>query len=672
MTYSKSSMILLLFLSVSSFLFRFTTAADPTFLSHSCPNTTTFARNSTYQTNLNRLLSSLPSNANRSDGFYNATAGQDPNRVYGLFLCRGDVSASTCQDCVSFAVRDIAQRCPVEKEAVVWYDECLLRYSDDNIFSTSDENPGIIMWNLSNVTEPARFNQLLGSVINLAATQAENSPERFATGKGNFTAFQTLYCLVQCTPDLSTTDCNRCLRIAIANMPKDTAGGRILYPSCNTRYELYPFYNESMVATPAPPPTPVVVSPLTPPGSSVTWPKGKSRISSAIIMAIVVPIAIAVLLFVTGYYCLLSRRARRESNTVHEEIDGDDITNVESLQFDFGTIESATNKFSADNKLGEGGFGVVYKGVLPNGQKIAVKRLSRSSGQGAEEFKNEVVLVAKLQHRNLVRLQGFCLEGQEKILVYEFVHNKSLDCFLFDPEKQRELDWSRRFKIIGGIARGILYLHEDSRLRIIHRDLKASNILLDGDMNPKVSDFGMARIFGVDQTQGNTSRIVGTYGYMSPEYAMHGQFSVKSDVYSFGVLVLEIITGRKNSNFYQTDGAADLLSYAWKHWRDGTPTQLLDSNLIDSYSRNEVMRCIHVGLLCVQEDSAARPTMATVVLMLNSYSVTLPLPQQPAFFFDSRTDLSMEITKQTDFDKSTSKSVPCSVDDASITEVHPR
>ncbi|KAK0578776.1 hypothetical protein LWI29_016074 [Acer saccharum] len=178
----------------------------------------------------------------------------------------------------------------------------------------------------------------------------------------------------------------------------------------------------------------------------------------------------------------------------------------------------------------------------------------------------------------------------------------------------------------------------------------------------------MARIFGVDQTQGTTNRIVGTYGYMSPEYAMHGQFSVKSDVFSFGVLVLEIITGKKTTNFYQTDGAEDLLNYAWKHWRDGTPTQLLDSTLTDSYSRNEVIRCIHIGLLCVQEDPVARPTMATIVLMLNSYSVTLALPQQPAFFYGTRTDFGKQFTIGTDSDQSKSKSVPWSVDDSSITE----
>ncbi|KAK3188266.1 hypothetical protein Dsin_027827 [Dipteronia sinensis] len=500
------SMLFFTFLSLfSTSLFSFTIAADPTYLFHFC-SSTNFTRNSTYQTNLNRLLlSSLPSNG--SDCFHNATFGQVPNRVYGLFLCRCDVTSATCQNCVTFATGDAPQRCPVSKGITIWYDECLLRYSDSNFFSTSTETPTVALLNTNNVSDPTRFDQIMGGLMNLAATQAADSPKRFATRKGNFTVFQDIYCLVQCTPDLSSSDCNLCLRMSIANLPTGKPGARRLYPSCYSRYEMYPFYTENLTETPAPAPTPVLRSPPSP--GSLTKPKGNNN--SLLIIAIVVPIVVSVLLFVLGY-CFLARRARgrKKFNAIPEEIDANDITTVESLQFDFGTIEAATNKFSTNNKLGEGGFGEVYKGVLPNGQEVAVKRLSRSSGQGAKEFKNEVELVAKLQHRNLVRLLGFCLEGEEKILVYEFVTNKSLDYFLYDPEKQGQLDWSRRYKIIGGIARGILYLHEDSRLRIIHRDLKASNVLLDGDMNPKISDFGMARIFGVDQTKGNTSRIVGT------------------------------------------------------------------------------------------------------------------------------------------------------------------
>ncbi|KAH9796653.1 G-type lectin S-receptor-like serine/threonine-protein kinase B120 [Citrus sinensis] len=189
-------------------------------------------------------------------------------------------------------------------------------------------------------------------------------------------------------------------------------------------------------------------------------------------------------------------------------VGGSQVNGTDLPMFNFNTIAVATNYFSEGNKLGRGGFGPVHKGKLPEGQDIAVKRLSRKSGQGLEEFKNEIILIAKLQHRNLVRLLGCCIQGEEKMLIYEYMPNKSLDLFIFDPAKQALLDWTKRFAIIEGIARGLLYLHRDSRLRIIHRDLKASNILLDEDMNPKISDFGMARIFGFNQNEANTNRVV--------------------------------------------------------------------------------------------------------------------------------------------------------------------
>ncbi|XP_015574231.2 cysteine-rich receptor-like protein kinase 10 [Ricinus communis] len=666
---------ILLFLLSLSIIVKAQQPREP--LYYVCSNTTAFTPNSTYQTNLNKLLSSLSNNANNSIGFFNISSGQQPDDVYGSFLCRGDVSTDVCQDCVTFATQDIVKRCPIEKVAIVWYDECLLRYENQSFISTMDQTPELYMWNTQNIStsDQVRFNGLLASTMNNLATEASTAAsgeKKFAVKEDSFTSFQKLYSLVQCTPDLSTSDCGQCLQTAISNLPSccgGKQGGRVLYPSCNIRYEVYLFFNATALEPPPPAPSPVVPLPPPPTGlGAKPQIEGKRGISTVTIIAIVAPIAVATVLFSLGC-CYLRRRKKYEA--VQEDDARNEITTAESLQIDLNTIEVATNKFSADNKLGEGGFGEVYKGTLPNGQEIAVKKLSRSSGQGAEEFKNEVALLAKLQHRNLVRLLGFCLEGAEKILVYEFVPNKSLDYFLFDPEKQAQLDWSRRYKIIGGIARGIVYLHEDSRLRIIHRDLKASNILLDRNMNSKISDFGMARIFGVDQTQGNTSRIVGTYGYMSPEYAMHGQFSVKSDMYSFGILVLEIISGKKNSSFYQIDGVDDLVSYVWKHWRDGTPIDVLDPVLKDSYSRNEVLRCIQIGLLCVQEDPTDRPTMATVALMLNSFSVTLPVPQRPAFFLHSRSEPTMPM-KGLESDKSTTKSIQWSVDEESITEVYPR
>uniref|UniRef100_A0A6N2L1S6 Receptor-like serine/threonine-protein kinase n=1 Tax=Salix viminalis TaxID=40686 RepID=A0A6N2L1S6_SALVM len=293
---------------------------------------------------------------------------------------------------------------------------------------------------------------------------------------------------------------------------------------------------------------------------------------------------------------------------------------IELEYFKLSTITAATNNFSPANKLGQGGFGSVYKGLLANGQEVAVKRLSRISGQGTEEFKNEVMVIAKLQHRNLVKLLGYCIQNEEQMLIYEYLPNKSLDWFLFgkssldfppalhqlstysclknnflaDETRNLLLDWRKRFDIIVGIARGILYLHQDSRLRIIHRDLKCSNILLDAVMNPKISDFGMAKIFEGNQTEDRTKRVVGTYGYMSPEYVVFGNFSVKSDVFSFGVMLLEIVSGRKNNRFYQQDPPLTLIGYVWELWRQDKALEIVDPSLNELYSPREALELIRI------------------------------------------------------------------------------
>ncbi|XP_075513764.1 G-type lectin S-receptor-like serine/threonine-protein kinase B120 [Primulina tabacum] len=317
-------------------------------------------------------------------------------------------------------------------------------------------------------------------------------------------------------------------------------------------------------------------------------------------------------------------------------VEGPQGNGAELAIYSFNDVATATDNFSDENKLGEGGFGHVYYGTLPEGQKIAVKRLSRKSGQGIEEFKNEITVIAKLQHRNLVRLLGCCIEREEKMLIYEYMPNKSLDLYIFDAARRARLDWNQRFTIIEGIARGLLYLHRDSRLRIIHRDLKASNILLDEEMNPKISDFGMARIFGGNQNEENTNRVVGTYGYMAPEYAMEGLFSLKSDVYSFGILLLEIVTGRRNNSFRPSEYPS-IIGNAWQLWDRGVTIELLDPSIAsNSYPQEQVLRCIHVGMLCVQDNAAQRPNMSAVVLTLESENPVLPMPKQPTFTSMSR------------------------------------
>lgn len=389
--------------------------------------------------------------------------------------------------------------------------------------------------------------------------------------------------------------------------------------------------------------------------------------NNTVIIILSVVISVMVILIVS-FYTFSGKRKSREK--VKSGSVDDEITRVESLQYNLEIIHLATDNFSEVNKLGQGGFGSVYKGNLPNGQYIAVKRLCRDSTQGEQEFKNEVLLVAKLQHKNLVRLLGYCFEQEERLLIYEFMPNSSLNNFIFDQTKRSQLDWERRYKIIEGISRGLLYLHEDSRLRIIHRDLKPSNILLDAEMNAKISDFGMARLFAGDQTQESTSRVVGTFGYMPPEYVMRGHFSVKSDIFSFGVLVLEIVSGRKRTSINEGE-VEDLLTYTWENWNSGPNLDKLIDSTLRAGSRNEMLRCIHVGLLCVQENALDRPSMASVVIMLSSYSVTLPVPQKPAFFAHS-TVLPGTTSTWTESDQSRSASVPCSINEASISELYPR
>ncbi|XP_056861766.1 cysteine-rich receptor-like protein kinase 34 isoform X3 [Raphanus sativus] len=578
----------------------------------SCLENGYFRPESLYAINHRLILASLPTTVSSQDGFYASSVGQDPEKSYALGMCIPGAESDLCSVCVKAASDGLLQRCRNHTEAFWWRGDnetlCLVRYSNRSFVGSLDLQPSLVVNN---------SRELLGlNLTELADQMIETLPstsDSYAAKTKPVSNSQDVYALMQCTSDISPEDCKTCLIQSLSEYQSccvGKQGGAVSRPSCYFRWDLYPFSGAF----------------------------GKNTLSPA-------------------------------SSPPPVDLTNKDVTSSSSLRFDFKTIEAATNQFSERNKIGRGGFGDVYKGTFQDGTELAVKRLSKTSGQGDEEFKNEVVLVAKLQHRNLVRLVGFCVQGEEKLLIYEYVPNKSLDYFLFDPTKRHQLDWEKRFKIIVGIGRGILYLHQDSRLTIIHRDLKAGNILLDSDMNPKIADFGMARIFGMEQTQANTRRVVGTYGYMPPEYAMRGQFSVKTDVYSFGVLVLEIISGKRNSSFSRTDGGIDnLVTFAWTLWKNGSALGLLDETMESNYQRIEVIRCIQIALLCVQEQPAHRPSFSTIISMLNSKTMSLRVPRQPGFFLrDNPNNQNQESTGE----RSSNNNI-FSVDNATITDIYPR
>ncbi|CAB4275866.1 unnamed protein product [Prunus armeniaca] len=600
-----------------------------------CSNTGTYTAGDKYQENLSSLLSSFSSNTQNNSGFYNSSRGQDSNKINAIALCRGDLSQDSCQACLNKSTDILLQNCSTQKEAIIWAEPCMVRYSYNLIFGIKQEDPLEYVPSPNPAKNPQQFELVLSPLLDILSERAASgdSLKKFAAGHATVPGDETIYALAQCTPDIDKQNCSSCLKQSVTEIQTccgGKQGGRVLKPSCNLRYEVSLFFGStanSLVDIPAPVPA----------APAPEEAKKKSNTKQTVIIIVVV---LVVFVTIDSSICFFFRVRKRRVKLEQDE-NLEDVSLVESLQYDFETIRSATDDFSDANKLGRGGFGAVYKGRLLSGQPIAVKRLSKNSEQGDREFKNEVMLLAQLQHRNLVRLLGFCLKTDERLLIYEYVPNTSLDHFIFD-----------------------------SQVRIIHRDLKASNILLDEDMNPKIADFGLARLFVIDQTQGDTQTVRGTYGYMAPEYVIHGRFSVKTDVFSFGVLVLEIVSGKKIGSFQYGENEENLLTYAWRNWREDTIQNIIDPELMTN-SQIETMRCIHIGLLCVQENVVDRPTVASVVSMLNSQSLALPVPSQPAFYMHH--NAGSDISALTESDQSKSLSVYVTENDPSnITEPYPR
>ncbi|PWA44506.1 LRR domain-containing protein [Artemisia annua] len=351
--------------------------------------------------------------------------------------------------------------------------------------------------------------------------------------------------------------------------------------------------------------------------------KSKSKKTGMIIGIVAGVASVSLLLLVFGLY--MKRKSK------HREEDEFLGMGPKVNTYTYSELKSATSDFSPSNLLGEGGFGPVYKGILNDGSVVAVKQLSVASHHGRSQFITEISTISAVQHWNLVKLHGSCIDGARRLLVYEYLENKSLDQALFG-KTDVHLDWPTRFNICLGTAKGLAYLHEESRPRIVHRDVKASNILLDGELCPKISDFGLAKLYDDKRTHMST-RVAGTIGYLAPEYAMRGHLTSKADVFGFGVVCLEILSGRPNYDEKLDSEQKYLLQWAWSLYEIGHPLDLIDPSLA-SFDEEQAKRMIGVALMCVQASPSLRPAMSRVIAMLSGDVEISAVTTKPSYLTD--------------------------------------
>ncbi|XWS22626.1 hypothetical protein CRYUN_Cryun29cG0052300 [Craigia yunnanensis] len=577
----------------------------------------------------------------RDSGFATAITGSGPDANYGLAQCYGDLSLLDCVLCYAEG-RTVLPQCYPYNGGLIFLDGCFMRSGNYSFFEEyMGPHDRAVCGNTSrkgsNFQESAR--QGVRQAVDAALKNRGYAKAQVAVSGTN----ESAYVLVNCWRTLNESSCKACLENASASMLGclPLSEGRALNTGCFMRYSDTDFLNKE-------------------PGNGIS--RGTIII---IVVSIVGPLVVLAVVAAIGVYIWKRRciqKKRRGSNDAEKLVK---LLHDSNLNFKYSTLERATESFNDVNKLGQGGFGTVYKGVLPDGREIAVKRLFFNNRHRAADFYNEVNIISSVEHRNLVRLLGCSCSGPESLLVYEFLPNKSLDRFIFDPSRGKELNWEKRYEVILGTVEGLVYLHENSKNKIIHRDIKASNILLDLKLRAKIADFGLARSFQEDQSHISTA-IAGTLGYMAPEYLAHGQLTEKADVYSFGVLLLEIVTGKQNNMSKATEYSESLVTVAWKHFQLGTVEEIYDPNLMlnnnhSSNLKNEVFRVVHIGLLCTQEIPSLRPSMSKVLQMVTKKDEDLRAPTNPPFM-DEKT---MEFN-----DTSENESYPLNAADSIATVTH--
>ncbi|KAL8201323.1 hypothetical protein R6Q57_012662 [Mikania cordata] len=544
-----------------------------------------------------------------NESMFGFAVGDNNNLTYALGQCYGDMPTKDCPMCYAIG-RTVIPNCLPCTGGRVYLNGCFLRYENYSFFEeyTGQDDRSIC----TNTTRRNNvFEQSVKKVVAEAVETAPKTnnyyarPEILISGTEN----QLVYAQADCLRTLDAGSCEKCLQNAAKSMLDclPSSEGYALYTGCIMRYA----------------------------DSKSSNPHHK-RLSKVIILPIVMAVSSMVALLVAFYAWKLKLKSKRKGSN---DIKLLNMLNRSSLNFKYSTILKATNAFDEANKLGQGGFGTVYKGLLPNRREIAVKRLFLNQRHRAWDFYNEVNIISSVDHKNLVKLVGFSCSGPESILIYEYLPNRSLNHFIFDAVRGKELNWGKRYDIIVGIAEGLAYLHENNKTRIIHRDIKAANILLDSRLNAKIADFGLARSFKQDKNHISTG-IAGTLGYMAPEYIAYGKLSEKVDVYSYGVLLLEIVSGMPNRGIRTSEDPSNLISIAWGNYMQGSMEELFDQNLMlnngtSSKLKKEIERVIHIGLLCVQEVASLRPTMSMAIQMLSKNIDPLPSPSNPPYMPDS-------------------------------------
>ncbi|XP_045822867.1 cold-responsive protein kinase 1-like [Trifolium pratense] len=589
---------------------------------------------SNFYQNLNATLLDLKSQiGNENKHFATAQSAKGANPVYALFQCRNYLSNSDCSACFAVAAAQIRNCSAGSNGARVIYDGCFLRYESNGFFDQTTLPGNSVLCGTKTANGATTFNAAAQQLLLDLQTATPKIPGFFAATKTPV-AGNAIYAIAQCAETVTESGCLDCLTVGFTNIQGcfPNTDGEAFDAGCFMRYSEKSFFADNQT---------IDITPFLKQASSSK--KG------AIIGGVVGGVVLVLILLVLFVWLRLKKKPKRRRR-------GDILGATElrgPVTYRYNDLKSATKNFSDENKLGEGGFGDVYKGTLKNGNVVAVKKLILGhSGKMDEQFESEVKLISNVHHRNLVRLLGCCSKGQERILVYEYMANNSLDKFLFG-EKKGSLNWMQRYDIILGTARGLAYLHEDFHVCIIHRDIKTGNILLDDDLQPKIADFGLARLLPEDQSHLST-RFAGTLGYTAPEYAIHGQLSVKADAYSFGVVVLEIISGQKSSELREDADGEFLLQRAWKLYEVDRHLELVDKTLNPSdYDAEEVKKVIAIALLCTQATASTRPTMSEIVVLFKSKNFVEHMkPTMPVFVNSnlrpqSRTDTSTSTASST-------------------------